>query len=165
MAWIASAAADPVAAAVDFEKMGDVPAALSVPGGHRVVFEAVVTAGAQTYRCNSDRKYALLGPSALLRGRDGQYTVHYFGPSWQYQDGSVVIGKAIAKAARESTIDQLLVQVIQHDGRPGLFSEVAFIQRLGTTGGVAPPECNPAQDVTVAVPYTAIYRFWAPTKL
>ena len=164
MAWNASAAADPGASAADFEKVGDVPATLGVPSGYRLVFEAIVSAGVQTYHCNPDKKYALLGPTALLRGRDGQYTAHYFGPSWQYQDGSVVIGKAVAKEPRKDTIDQLLVQVIQHDGRPGLFSEVAFIQRLATVGGVAPPECNPTQDTTLAVPYSAIYRFWAPSK-
>src|SRR5271165_3987132 len=164
MAWTASHAADHDAPPVDLGKAGDVPATLIVPSGHRLVFEASVTAGVQTYRCTAERRYVLLGPTALLRGHDGQLTSHYFGPSWQYQDGSVVTGKAIAKEPRANTIDQLLVQVIEHDGRPGLFSEVSYIQRLATSGGVAPAQCDPAKDDTLAVPYSAIYRFWAPAK-
>lgn len=150
--------------AIAFGKVDEVPAALRVPGDHKVVFEGIVAAGTQTYHCGADGKYVLLGPTAMLRGREGQYAAHYFGPSWQYQDGSVVVGKVIAKEPRANTIDQLLVQVAQHDGRAGLFSDVDFIQRLATSGGVAPPQCDPTRDATLAVPYTAIYQFWAPRK-
>jgi len=149
-------------AAVAFERAGEVPEALRVPGGHRIVFEAIVTAGTQTYRCAPEGKYVLLGPTAMLRGHAGQYTAHFFGPAWQYQDGSVVVGKVIAKEPRANAVDQLLLQIAQHDGRPGLFSDVDYVQRLATTGGVAPPQCDPARDTTLAVAYSAIYQFWAP---
>lgn len=147
---------------VAFERVSDIPDALRVPSGHRIVFEAIVTAGTQTYRCAPDGRYVLLGPTAMLRGHEGQYTAHYFGPNWQYQDGSVVVGKVIAKEPRANSVDRLLLQVVQHEGRPGLFSDVDYVQRLATTGGVAPPQCDPTRDTTLAVAYTAIYQFWAP---
>jgi hypothetical protein len=46
---------------------------------------------------------------------------------------------------------------------PGLFGQVAYIQRLRTRGGVAPTgACQP--DTSTAVPYTATYNFWSPTS-
>ena len=160
----AFAADNPSAETVAFERASDVPASLGVPSGHRIVFEAIVSAGAQTYRCAPEGKYVFLGPTAMLRGHGGEYTAHYFGPSWQYQDGSVAVAKVVAKEPRANAIDQLLLQVVQHEGRAGLFSDVDYVQRLATVGGVAPTQCDPARDQTLAVPYTAIYQFWAPAK-
>ena len=149
-------------AAEKFQRVIDVPPALQVPDGHEMVFEAIVMDGVQTYRCTAEHKYVLLGPTTLLRGRKGQYVSHYFGPSWQFQDGSAIVGKVTAKEPRANTIDQLLLQVAQHSGPDGLLSQVDFVQRLATVGGVAPPQCDPAHSAVLAVPYSAIYRFWAP---
>jgi hypothetical protein len=155
-------AASESVAAPRFERVIDVPAALQVPDGHVIVFEAIVDDGVQTYHCTSEHKYALLGPTAMLRGRKGEHIAHYFGPSWQFQDGSTLVGKVIAKEPRANTIDQLLLQVSQHSGPEGLLSQVDFIQRLATVGGVAPSQCDPTRTSALAVPYSAIYQFWAP---
>jgi hypothetical protein len=155
------AAPDSVAA-VKFERIIDVPASLQVPEGHVKVFEAIVVDGVQTYRCTPERKYVLLGPTTMLSGRKGQYIAHYFGPSWQFQDGSTIVGKVIAKEPRANAIDQLLLQVSQHSGPEGLMSRVDFIQRLATVGGVAPSQCDSTASTALAVPYSAIYQFWAP---
>jgi hypothetical protein len=144
--------------------VADTPATLRAPADHTLLFEAVVAEGVQTYRCGADGTYALLGPTALLRGREGQYAVHYAGPTWHYQDGSAIVGKVMAKEPRADSIDTLLLQVTQHSGRDGFFSAVGYIQRLATTGGVAPSHCDAAHDGALAVPYSAIYRFWAPKK-
>ena len=149
------------AARVDFETGQDVPPGLAVPSGHVLVFEAVVSEGAQTYRCAPDGKYVLLGPTAMLRGHQNQYAAHYFGPAWQYQDGSALLGKVLAKEPHPNAVDQLLLQVTEHNGRDGLFSKVDFIRRLATVGGVAPLQCDSTRDATLAVAYTAIYQFWA----
>ena len=149
-------------AAGKFERVIDVPAALHVPEDHVMVFAAIVMDGVQTYRCTPEHKYVLLGPTAMLRGRKGQYATHYFGPSWQFQDGSVIVGKVVAKEPRANTIDQLLLQVSQHSGPDGLLSQVDFVQRLATVGGMAPSQCDPTRSPVLAVPYSAIYQFWAP---
>ena len=42
----------------------------------------------------------------------------------------------------------------------GVLGQVDYVQRLETRGGVAPAgACDPAKDVTVAVPYRARYVF------
>ena len=41
----------------------------------------------------------------------------------------------------------------------GTFSNVAYIQRIATTGGKAPATAPTSASQTVDVPYTAIYRF------
>jgi hypothetical protein len=151
-------------AAGKFERIVDVPASLQVPEGHVMVFAAIVVDGVQTYHCTPEHKYALLGPTAMLRGRKGQYVTHYFGPSWQFQDGSVIVAKVIAKEPRTNTIDQLLLQVSEHSGPEGLLSTVDFVQRLGTVGGVAPSQCDPARTPALAIAYSAIYQFWGPKQ-
>ena len=161
---LAPGAAEPSMEAIAFASARDVPAALAVPAGHRLVLEAQVTGGTQAYRCGADGKYSFLGPTAMLRGHGGEYVVHYFGPSWQFQDGSVAVGKVLAKAPRANAIDQLLLEIIQHEGKPGLFSDVAYVLRLSTTGGVAPMSRDPARDTVLAVPYTAGYQFWGPAR-
>jgi len=158
----ARAGADPAPTAQ--AEAADTPASLRAPADHALLFEAVVAEGVQTYRCGPDGTYALLGPTALLRGREGQYVAHYAGPTWHYQDGSAIVAKPMAKEPRANTIDALLLQVTQHSGRDGFFSAVAYIQRLATTGGAAPSHCDSAHDSALAVPYSAIYRFWAPKK-
>ena len=44
-------------------------------------------------------------------------------------------------------------------GASGVFSKVAFIQRIDTHGGVQPASCTAPS--TIAVDYTANYVFWA----
>ena len=161
-ASLASARSGGDPAAAPRADVADTPSTLRAPADHALLFEAVVAEGVQTYRCGPDGAYALLGPTALLRGREGQFAVHYAGPTWHYQDGSAVVGKVMAKEPRANTIDELLLQVAQHTGRDGLFTAVGYIQRLATSGGIAPSHCDAAHDTVLAVPYSAIYRFWAP---
>jgi hypothetical protein len=44
-------------------------------------------------------------------------------------------------------------------GTGGAFSNVEFVQRIDTRGGVAPKTCGAP---TVAVDYATNYVFWAP---
>ncbi|MGW5582190.1 DUF3455 domain-containing protein [Micromonospora chokoriensis] len=54
---------------------------------------------------------------------------------------------------------ELLLTVDTHTGA-GILSNVASISRLLTSGGVAP--AGPCTDgATAAVPYGAVYVFWA----
>lgn len=136
------------------------PPEIAVPDGSHLALAARVVAGVQSYECASDQHYHLIGPTALLRTHDGGFIVHALGPSWQYQDGSTIIGEVVAHAPQARAVDVLLLHVVQHTGKSGRFSEVTYVQRLGTGGGVAPAHCNPAQDAVLAVPYSAEYRFF-----
>jgi hypothetical protein len=140
-----------------------IPAALKVPAGNQVVLETFVTEGVQTYKCAASYTYEFLGPTAMLRGTAGQYVVHFFGPRFDYHDGSGVLVKLVASAPRDNAIAELLLKVAEHKGPAGAFSPVNYIQCLQTSGGIAPAHCNPAVDKKpLPVPYFARYRFWAP---
>lgn len=140
-----------------------VPDTLKVPAGNKVVLEAFVAEGVQTYQCAASYKYEFLGPTAMLRGTSGQYVAHFFGPRFDYHDGSGVLVNLVASAPRNNAIAELLLKVVSHKGLPGAFSRVNYVQRLQTVGGVPPTQCNPAVDKKpLPVPYFAQYRFWAP---
>ena len=142
----------------------DVPPAIAVPVGHHLLLRALVTEGAQAYICNASGKFQLVAPTAMLRGARGQYVAHYAGPRWSYEDGGEISGKVVARQPVPSTIDALLLEVTAHSGpKASPFAAVDFIQRLPISGGVAPESCDPtAADPILAVPYRAVYQFWAP---
>ena len=140
-----------------------------VPAGHKVFLVGHAT-GVQIYRCTvtgDAHAWGFVAPRAELYDNQGKLlTTHYGGPTWEARDGSTV------KAARVDgvTVDPdaipwLLLQAIpQPAGSDGdRLTGTTYIQRLNTTGGVAPAasECNADTlgDV-VEVPYTADYYFW-----
>lgn len=142
-----------------------IPEKLKVPAGNQVVLETFVTEGVQTYKCSSAYKYEFLGPTAMLRGTAGQYVAHFFGPRFDYHDGSGVLVKLVASNPRDNAIAELLLKVSEHKGLPGAFSRVNYVQRLQTSGGVPPTQCNPTVDKKILpVPYFAHYRFWVPKQ-
>jgi hypothetical protein len=89
--------------------------------------------------------------------------LHGAGPSWTSTDGSAVVAPEIARvdAPRADAIPWLLLKEVSTTG-PGVFSAVAFVQRLNTSGGVAPTTGCDATTVNtlVRVPYSADYYFY-----
>ena len=96
-------------------------------------------------------------------------------PTWQSSyDSSVVWAKALKSipagtdpsCSHTGAIPCLLLQSIGSQQGPtggGLMTKTTYIQRLNTTGGVAPSEgCSVASDVgkQKLVPYTADYYFF-----
>jgi hypothetical protein len=145
---------------------GTLPPQLQVPEGHRLALNTLGK-GVQIYDCK-DGTWTFRAPAAAILKGGRTIALHYAGPTWQsIADGSDV--KAAVKAnvpARDpgKNIPLLLLQATEHSGTPGVFADVAFIQRLKTRGGVAPNggTCDPARDTSVGVPYSANYRFWVP---
>jgi uncharacterized protein DUF3455 len=138
--------------------------AIKPPAGSKVVGAWVVTKGVQTYTCvvaAGATTGAYTGssvPEATLAGSAGR--IHHFaGPSWQSQrDNSLVTATKEAAATRDGTIPELLLKVATHTGT-GILSRADYINRLLTSGGVAPTgSCTAGQ--TVSVPYGAVYVFW-----
>jgi len=130
------------------------------PAGSRPVGAYLVAKGTQNYTCAADGTYSAPStPEAQLIGTGGR--VHHFGgPSWQsLRDGSLVTAtKVKAGPPKEGAIPELLLQVVSHSGS-GVLSKADWINRLYTTGGVAPAgSCTAGQ--TVQVPYGAVYVFW-----
>ncbi|MET7833787.1 DUF3455 domain-containing protein [Micromonospora sediminicola] len=133
--------------------------AIRPPAGSRLVGAYVVTEGTQTYTCAGGVFTGASVPEARLLGTGGR--VHHFrGPSWQSErDGSLITAKKTAESPRAGTIPELLLTVDSHRGA-GVLDGVAYINRLLTSGGVAPAgSC--VDGTTAAVPYGAVYVFWA----
>src|SRR6266508_442099 len=84
------------------------------------------------------------------------------------KDGSRAVGHLVDSVTVDATaIPWLLLSASTTPGPDGdRLVATTYIQRIATTGGLAPPavDCNAATAVTVAeVPYTADYYFWKHT--
>jgi hypothetical protein len=119
-----------------------------------------VVKGTQTYTCTGGIFTGASVPEAKLAGPGG--LLHHFkGPSWQSErDGSLVTAAKVGEKARPGTILELLLKVNGHSGpADGRLAQADYIQRLYTSGGVAPAgACT--DGTTKAVPYGALYVFW-----
>ncbi len=143
---------------------GAVPATLVPPPGN-VLTSVFKARGVQVYGCTNGA-WALLEPAASLTGITLNPTrrataIHFRGPSWQSDsDGTLVEGTSpvSAPSTTPNSIPQLLVTAKLSRGT-GVFGGVTFIQRLNTSGGVAPAGACAAGDIT-SVPYRADYRFF-----
>lgn len=142
----------------------EVPAALAAAPDERPVLTVSAT-GVQIYQCRSDASgtpaWAFVAPEAELFDERGRSIgTHGVGPHWTAHDGSRVTGKlrARADAPQAGAIPWLLLDATP-GAAPGVFGGVTRIQRLRTTGGVAPAGGCRADTAgaTARVPYTADY--------
>ncbi len=123
--------------------------------------------GDQIYTCTTEGaqfRWLLKAPEAKLFDKSGNsFGRHFAGPSWEANDGSLVVGKAIANAPNGDSIPWLLVKIVSHRG-DGVLSPVTTIQRLNTSGGKAPAAGCDATHAgqEVRVPYSADYVFYVP---
>jgi len=99
--------------------------------------------------------------ATLYEQREEVAGTHYAGPTWEALDGSTVVAARAAAATPDPTaIPWLLLRAVSHGGA-GTMSRVTYVQRVATTGGLAPSSgCDAAAVGTVSrVPYTATYCF------
>jgi len=140
--------------------------------------------------------YVLFTPQATLSGEDGvQVITHFNSPNpdepnadpkvvapqgtiratWQFKDTSRVWAKVHqpdgAVTVDKDAIAWLLLDAVGHQSGPtggDKLKETTFVQRLNTTGGLAPKTgCSSLTDVgnKAFVPYTADYFFYKSTAL
>ena len=117
--------------------------------------------GVQIYECR-DSKWTFVAPEAdLFDARGHVIGKHYAGPVWEASgDGSKVIGKVKSRAdAPEANAIPWLLLDTKSVGGSGYFADVTSIQRVATTGGVAPLGACETGKLT-RVPYTADYIFF-----
>ena len=167
-----------------------VPANLEVPAGNKVFLEGHAI-GTQNYIClcsASSCAWTFFGPQAtLFNDHKMQIITHFLSPNpnpmdpigegtprpaWQHsRDTSTVWAQAIFSSSDLEFVDAhaipwLLLQVV--GAQPGPTSghrltRTTFVQRLNTSGGVAPSTgCDAFTDVNkrAFVPYTADYFFY-----
>jgi hypothetical protein len=164
-----------------------VPSNIQVPAGN-VAFLVGHAVGTQNYVClpsGAGFRFVLFTPQATLFSDDGgQVITHYFSPNpfeggtiratWQHsRDTSTVWAKLHQDGS--ATVDPnaiawLLLDVVGAQNGPiggDKLTETTFIQRLNTTGGLAPSTgCGSLTDVgnQAFVPYTADYFFYRQAK-
>jgi hypothetical protein len=138
---------------------------LTVPAGNKVSYH-VYAEGVQIYRWNGT-SWAFVGPEAVLYADDpaeadgdGVVGIHYAGPTWESNSGSVVVAAVEKRATPDpDAIPWLRLKATSNDG-PGIFDRVTYIQRVNTTGGIAPAAPGDFLGEEARVPYTAEYYFY-----
>ncbi len=130
-------------------------------------FLTVSASGFQKYACQANGKWLFTDPVADLYAEKAIGT-HYLNfatgrPVWELKDGSSVEAARTASApAGTGNIASLLLEAkVTIAGSEGdRLAKTTWVQRLNTSGGVAPDSaCTPG--ATLAVPYTTDYVFWA----
>lgn len=146
------------------------PEAVRVPAGAKQAMWTQTQDGRITYECRekSDMAgqyaWAFVGPVATLTNGSGKAVGKYFGPptTWQSTDGSKIGGKQLAVAPNAS--GNIPLQLVKTEGAmgSGAMSNVTYIQRLKTQGGVAPSaSCAMAnKGEKKVVDYSADYVFY-----
>lgn len=119
-------------------------------------------AGVQIYRWDG-AAWSFVAPRATLfadpemRGAMG---THFGGPTWETITGSRVVGALRARCTpNAAAIPWLLLDVVSSGGG-GAFEGTTSIQRINTTGGMAPSEPGSVTGEVREVPYTADYVFY-----
>jgi len=144
-----------------------VPDVIRVPAGQLAKL-TVHAIGDQIYQCVlQDNVYAwqTQAPDAKLFDMKGQVVGnHYSGPVWEYKEGSRIVGRVVRKFDVDLgvSIPWLLVEVVAHHGE-GVFSDISFINRVNTRGGLTPStSCNANHlGSEKRVNYTADYVFYS----
>ena len=142
---------------------------ITPPAGNKAVL-TLVGMGDLAYECKAvaDKPgmfaWTFAGPTAkLMDANKKEVGKYYAGPTWEAADGSKVTGKQLAVSpGAAGAIPLQLVQAAPSTGT-GAMTDVTYIQRIKTVGGVAPstPACTPANlGAKTTVPYQADYVFY-----
>ena len=175
----------PEAARADHVTPPRVPSAIQAPPGTKAFLEGHAV-GTQNYIClpsASGFAWTFFGPQAtLFKGNGGQIITHFLSPNpdeggvaratWQHsKDTSTIWAVAIAsssdpKFVAPGAIPWLLLRVVGDQTGPtggDQLLETTHIQRLNTSGGVAPSTgCSQSTHVgtKALVSYTTDYVFY-----
>jgi hypothetical protein len=125
--------------------------------------------GVQKYVGQANGTWLFTDPEATLfktTGASQPVGMHFLNfatgrPVWQFKAGSSVeAARTQSASGGAGNIAWLLLQTVSTT--PGRLGQTTWIQRLNTSGGVAPAgTCTPA--ATIGVPYSADYFFWMAT--
>lgn len=155
----------PAVRAGDDERAPELPSPLCdelrIPAGNIVALHAYAL-GVQIYRWDG-ASWEFVAPEATLYADEnfrGKVASHFAGPTWQSNSGSnVVAGKAKSCIPDATAIAWLRLEQISTEA-PGIFSDVTFVHRVKTAGGLAPTTPGSSIGEEKRVPYTAEYVFY-----
>jgi len=166
-------AASPAFKLMETERLS-IPAAIELPanlpnGNSRVA--TFYAEGLQKYKAQvkagSDPvmyEWLFVAPEAdLYDASNAKVGTHGAGPFWQLSATDSIFGQAFtpAKTATPDANSIPWLQLVPKNGKmpTGIFSNVAYIQRIATTGGKAPEAAPKSLSDKADVFYTAVYRF------
>lgn len=168
---VATAALAPAAtAAAKPPQPPTVPTPVQVDAGHKPFLSAHAV-GVQIYSCapgTAAPAWTLSAPRADLFDDKGRKVIsHYGGPSWRHKDGSTITAKRVDGVTVDPTAIPWLKLAATPAPNPAAHGDrltgTTFIQRIATTGGLAPAAATCTTETLGAVeevPYTADYVFW-----
>lgn len=135
---------------------------IQVPPGHKLAFHTYAE-GVQIYEWNGSWNFQAPRASLFAEANFfGEVGTHYAGPYWESKSRSKVKGARVPGTGctpDPSAIAWLLLESTETSG-PGIFNRIAYIQRVNTTGGLAPTEPGSTFGEVREVPYTAEYYFY-----
>jgi hypothetical protein len=188
-AIVLAIASVPTRAASRSAGVPDVPSNLEVPAGYSLFFKGHAI-GTQNYVClpaASGVAWKQIAPQATLfhqvKGRlVQQLTTHFLSanpdenglprPTWQHSHDSSQVWARLSQSStdphyvEQGAIPWLLLEAAGTSRGPGggfVLAQTAYIQRLNTSGGLAPATgCSQTSDIgaLVLVPYSADYYFY-----
>jgi hypothetical protein len=138
-----------------------IPETIAAPGETAVL--TLHAEGAQVYECKAGADgtlaWAFREPIATLLSDGKTVGRHYAGPSWEYSDGSAVVGQVVSTVPGGVAMDipWLKLAVTSRRGN-GVLGPVTTVQRINTAGGKLNGACYMAGSYE-SVPYSADYVF------
>ena len=121
----------------------DIPEKLQPPASEHLLFQ-LHAKGDQVYVCKNDGAqfaWTLKAPDAKLFDKSGKpFGKHFAGPTWEANDGSRVVGKAVANVPSPdaNSVAWLLVTVVSHEGN-GQTDEPSPRSSASTRKAAKPP--------------------------
>jgi uncharacterized protein DUF3455 len=141
----------------------EVPDDIAVGPGNKVHFHGFGR-GVQIYTWNGS-SWGNPVPEATLFDGNGVVAIHFAGPTWESNSGSLVVGAVVQPTVTVDTnaIPWVRLKAVTTQG-PGIFADISFIQRVNTVGGKAPSANGAFVGQVARVPYTADYFFYRQTN-
>ena len=136
---------------------------IEVPDRNQLAFH-VFARGVQVYKWNGT-SWDFVAPVASLFAEKnffGEVGTHYMGPKWESKSGSKVEARRVSGTGctpDPTAIAWLLLSKYDTSGA-GIFASTTYIQRVNTTGGLAPAVAGTTINQVMEVPYTAEYYFY-----
>ncbi len=120
-------------------------------------------AGAQIYVCAKNAAGALnwtfREPVATLLEEGKTVGRHFAGPTWEFANGSLVVGEVVSTAPGATAKDIPWLKLsVKEPPKSGLVAGATSVLRIDTKGGVFEGACDSEGELH-SEPYTATYVF------
>jgi hypothetical protein len=150
-----------LAAEARAEGVENLPATLTVKTG--VPVAQLQAAGAQIYVCAKNAAggldWTFREPIAALLEEGKTVGRHFVGPTWEFVDGSRVVGEVVSKAPGKTAKDVPWLKLsVKDPPKSGLVAGATSILRIDTKGGVFEGACDSEGELP-SEPYAATYIF------